>query len=545
MKIDQALLIILAILLLPIASANAQDLSIQQRILMPGPLISDHAEYENNCENCHSPFERAQITDRCLECHEDIASDRASASGFHGQSPLAGVNNCETCHTDHEGRDADVLGLVPENFNHFETRFELDGAHQSVSCESCHQEDQHFRDAVSSCVGCHEEQDIHTGALGEQCEDCHLTQSWQQQTEFDHSSTDFALDGSHENVSCSSCHIGQQYEFTDTTCVTCHRATDVHGGGYGDECSTCHDAESWDTVVFNHDDTSFPLEGAHADTACRACHEDGSLNLTEQFSQATQSDLFSQLRQTNGEATRSCVDCHEEEDIHLGRNGQECESCHAAIAWPEFTFDHNADTAYSLTGAHEELACTQCHTGSLTDTLATDCVSCHLADDVHLDADMTLCRSCHVTQEWTLVSQFDHDFSLFPLLGMHRIAPCQSCHLDEQFGSTASECADCHQLEDVHESSLGTSCSQCHTPNAWNIWQFDHGAQTDFQLQGQHQDLSCAACHLPDTEAENTASDCASCHSGQDIHRGDFGTSCEQCHNSSSFAEILSAGGRL
>ena len=54
--------------------AVAQDLTIRQRILMPGPLAEKHAELETNCENCHSPFDREETTALCLDCHDEIAA---------------------------------------------------------------------------------------------------------------------------------------------------------------------------------------------------------------------------------------------------------------------------------------------------------------------------------------------------------------------------------------------------------------------------------------------------------------------------------------
>ena len=129
--------------------AVAQGLSLEQRILMPGPLTADHAEYESNCENCHSPFEQDEMTSLCLSCHEEVAEDRTASAGFHGQNSLAYNNPCESCHTDHEGRDFNIVGILPDTFDHSETRFALQGAHSLQACESCHLEDDPFRQATA------------------------------------------------------------------------------------------------------------------------------------------------------------------------------------------------------------------------------------------------------------------------------------------------------------------------------------------------------------------------------------------------------------
>ena len=521
---------------------------------MPGPLTAAHAEYEADCENCHSPFDREEMTALCLDCHESVAQDRLSNSGFHGQSTLASTNNCESCHTDHEGRATDITSLLPDNFDHSSTRFLLNGAHQPLSCQGCHEDGALYRDTPTSCADCHEQQDIHKGVLSDSCDTCHQPQSWQELLEFDHDTTDFALAGLHLDLSCNNCHISQQYEFKDTGCVTCHSATDVHGGIYGDKCESCHIVEGWKEVGFDHEETSFPLRGAHEDTRCVSCHFEDQVSQPSAFDQPS---LSSPIRKITGNdqlepyaqlftaTARTCNDCHGNDDIHFGRNGTECESCHNNEEWSQWAFDHNNETDFPLTGNHEDVACTQCHTGSLTDPVADDCITCHLSDDKHQDPEMSGCENCHTTTGWQSGQFFDHDFSVFPLLGMHRIAPCESCHLDNQLTTADSECASCHKPDDVHQGAQGTSCNQCHTPNAWEIWQFSHTEQTDYPLQGQHENLACDSCHLPDTVPADAPTQCSTCHERQDIHRGEFGLQCDQCHNTNDFSEILLKGRRL
>ena len=42
---------------------------------------------------------------------------------------------------------------------------------------------------------------------------------------------------------------------------------------------------------------------------------------------------------------------------------------------------------------------------------------------------------------------------------------------------------------------LGDACEECHNPNAWSLWMFDHNKQTEFELEGKHEGLECKACH--------------------------------------------------
>lgn len=508
----------LLILLSASSGLSAQDLSLRQRILMPGPLISGHAELEAECGNCHLSFAKEELSTLCLNCHTEIADDRRLASGFHGISPNAVNSSCEGCHKDHEGRDADITGLVPESFNHSATNFPLDGAHDTLACGSCHLPDLAFSEAETGCIACHGSDDVHLGALGSQCETCHLVDSWLNRLPFDHSSTNFALNGLHEALTCNSCHFGQQFEFASTECVDCHMTVDIHAGSNGTDCASCHSESGWDQVSFNHNDTAFPLFGSHEDTPCLSCH------------------LLGQNRQ---DAPTTCIGCHASEDKHFGLNGAQCDSCHNSILWSDALFAHNFDTDFLLTGVHQELGCTQCHTTEIHDPLPRDCASCHLVDDVHEDPAMTVCSSCHTTESWNTVSSFDHDFTEFPLIGFHQVAPCASCHINTQFSSAETECVACHAYEDIHEGSLGNGCNQCHTPNAWNIWEFSHTQFTGFLLEGAHENLSCDSCHLAGTQPENTSQTCGACHQDQDIHRGSFGAECSLCHGTSTFSEVL------
>jgi hypothetical protein len=494
----------------------ADELSIKQKILMPGELIEGHAKWETQCETCHSNFSKKEMTKLCLDCHKDIAKDRISKTGFHGQDKLAANNSCNSCHKDHQGRKANILGNLPDNFDHNSTRFALLGVHQTTNCNSCHQDNKPFRDTESSCVSCHLENDVHKNALGNQCESCHQPEQWKKLLPFDHSKTDFALKGAHMQTNCNSCHIGQQFSITDTSCVSCHKAADVHAGTNGNQCSNCHNEQSWKKVNFDHDKTDFPLKGSHLEVSCQACHKNE--NDTKKL-------------------PLTCNGCHANSDVHLGRNGTECDTCHNNQKWDQVKFNHNKDTDFQLTGHHQNLECSQCHTGALKDPIARDCASCHLADDIHKNDNMKVCSLCHTTENWKTTSQFDHDFTDFPLLGMHQIAACETCHVNSQFSAIDRSCGSCHL--DAHEGALGTECSQCHNPNAWNIWHFDHDTQTQFELDGKHKNLECNSCHIPGSKPTATPTSCGSCHKNQDIHNGEFGSQCGQCHNTSNFFELF------
>jgi hypothetical protein len=181
-----------------VGSVSAQA-GVFERLVMPGPLAAAHAKAEENCKNCHSAFEEGTEDQLCLVCHEPVALDLTRKVGFHGRLASTGGRTCRTCHGDHRGREADILGLDPDTFVHTKTDFALDGAHLRVPCSSCHANDEPHRDAPADCRSCHLDDDVHQGAMKVDCGDCHSTAAWKN-GRFDHSKTAFPLEGRHGKV---------------------------------------------------------------------------------------------------------------------------------------------------------------------------------------------------------------------------------------------------------------------------------------------------------------------------------------------------------
>ena len=492
-----------------------------ERFFMPGPVIEGHAEYENECSSCHQPFARTLQRDLCIDCHTEIAADLDTASGFHGLSATIPGLECAACHTEHKGRDADVVGLDRDTFDHGATDFRLLDSHLVAQCDDCHVPEVSFRETESTCVSCHGEIDPHKGNLGEVCSDCHTESQWADAV-FDHDTTEFALIGQHTDLTCTGCHRNELYEETPSQCIDCHRVDDVHVGANGDTCQSCHSPSGWTDSSFDHfAETGFGLTDGHGELNCEACHED---NQFEQLPEAT------------------CHACHRVDDVHAGNNGTQCDNCHAPTRWAEVSFDHTFDTAFALNGAHAELVCTACHKGAVETALPdSSCHGCHWNDDVHQAQLGESCETCHGDTGWTEAVRFDHDLTSFPLLGLHAAVPCEACHASATFHDTTNQCVDCHREDDVHERRLGLDCTTCHNPNDWLIWQFDHDTQTDFMLDGAHTGLECLACHqrpVADTAAVAMFTACGSCHRSDDIHSGGFGSDCARCHTTESFMEL-------
>jgi hypothetical protein len=228
------------------------------------------------------------------------------------------------------------------------------------------------------------------------------------------------------------------------------------------------------------------------------------------------------------------------DDVHRGKNGPKCESCHSEKSWSGTQFDHNRKTHFPLIGGHVKVPCESCHKGDVYKTkLEVACYGCHRGDDRHGSALGKKCESCHNQKQWGNKVRFDHDLTSFPLIGLHASAPCEACHLNAAYKNTNSACAQCHAANDNHKKRLGSACGDCHTPNGWGLWKFDHDKQTKLQLTGKHAALECLACHRePMSKEVRQNPSCISCHRKDDTHVGRFGTSCERCHNTESFKEI-------
>jgi hypothetical protein len=67
------------------------------------------------------------------------------------------------------------------------------------------------------------------------------------------------------------------------------------------------------------------------------------------------------------------------------------------------------------------------------------------------------------------------------------------------------------------------------------MWDFDHAAHTRFPLLGAHAKIGCADCHIRPQNVVKPSMICGTCHAGNDVHAGRFGTECQQCHNTTTF----------
>lgn len=579
-----AALLLAAALALPAAAQSLES------ALAPGPVIQGHAKAEADCGNCHVRFDRAAQDGRCVACHKDVGADLRARTGLHGKQPSQACRSCHTDHRGREmniapldtsafdhrqtdyllkGKHASVEcknchragrkyrqapgdclacharddkhkgslgkacaechveeGWKETRFDHSKTKVPLTGKHIDTKCDACHKTPV-YREAPSTCIGCHRKDDKHKARFGEKCETCHTTRDWKGITFRHDTDTRYPLRGKHREAKCESCHTtGFVYrDKLESACVACHRKDDKHKGSLGDECVACHGERNWkESARFDHDKSRFKLRGAHVKPECKACH------------------TTPMYRETPSE----CMACHKEDDRHEGSLGKDCAECHTDRDWKATRFDH-ARTRFALRLGHAvpPLKCESCHRDlksfRAAGAAALECVACHGKDDKHEGQLGARCGDCHDATRWTN-TRFDHARARFALVGAHLRVECKSCHLSQRYRDAPRECFGCHRKDDKHKARFGESCERCHNQRDWRLWAFDHSRSTDYPLEAGHARVACEACHVSPAPRGRAAAtlghNCLACHRRDDIHDGAFGARCEQCHTATRWKQV-------
>lgn len=385
----------------------------------------------------------------CGECHSDVHRNEFSDQ------------TCDDCHSTAEWVS------VRTTFDHAtQTNYPLTGAHKLLDCGKCHTQKQTPVEGVQvrkfsglsyeSCLDCHA--DYHHGQFDANCLQCHTMDSFKSPKAgvVDHSKTRFPLVGKHQSVDCLACHQSgdNARPLAFENCTDCH--ADYHEGAFrnrtqGSRCEACHSELGFAPpryTLSQHQETRFPLTGAHLALPCIMCHADDRGKSRYFWEEIT------------------CETCHTNpHGDQFSRYENEmnwCESCHTTDRWDKLTFDH-ASTNFPLRGRHGRIACGECHTeqGAFVQYAGVSkaCDNCHA--DIH-DGQFTLldgvnpCEKCHGFETWQ-IDDFDHDeLTRFPLAGQHENVVCEKCHfLDHREGSgrttvrftpIAHDCQDCHKL---------------------------------------------------------------------------------------------------
>ena len=82
-----ALLMVLTLTALPDPRV-AQASTIEKWLIMPGPVVSSHADVEDDCASCHDPLSDQPQYELCVVCHVEVGGDISNQAGFHGRLPV-------------------------------------------------------------------------------------------------------------------------------------------------------------------------------------------------------------------------------------------------------------------------------------------------------------------------------------------------------------------------------------------------------------------------------------------------------------------------
>ncbi|HEU4725891.1 MAG TPA: cytochrome c3 family protein [Candidatus Eisenbacteria bacterium] len=423
----------------------------------------------------------------CASCHADPHAGRFGAT-------------CETCHRTSAWKD-----LNASTFDHNRTRYPLQGRHALVACADCHDAAKAFgpKPRFDRCDACH--RDVHAGKATlagrpADCATCHDVSTFVTSTYTPamHAKSAYPLEGRHRDVACASCHArrpagvpaaslgaaGVQLRPKHEACADCHgnpHGRQLAGDAKALSCVGCHDLTAFKPARFGvaeHAKTPFPLGGAHARAACRACHDAGRPGLAalpniESLGAATFAMKLPE---------RACADCHA--DPHRGRfkAPASCADCHGVDSFrpARLGVSEHARYRFPLEGAHRAVPCVDCH--------------------------RDLARRAPRTERATLLRPAK---GLEPLTFAVARQECVACH------------AGPHGDQFTKPAARALACEKCHGVDVFKpATRFDHGRDTAFALEGAHRGVACARCHAtvkspggdPVVRYRGVSAACESCH---------------------------------
>ncbi|HSQ61511.1 MAG TPA: hypothetical protein VLT84_13995 [Acidobacteriota bacterium] len=464
------------------------------------------------CGQCHAPANQKSAVARRIKVKDRTRSylglERACASCH--ADPHAGRFGlaCETCHRVSAWKELDA-----KKFNHEWTRYPLRGRHAAVACADCHDPTRAWgkKPRFDRCDACHADPHAGKATLAgrpSDCSACHEVSGFapSSYTAAMHAKSAYPLEGKHRATACAACHVkrpagvpaaslgsaGVLIRPRHGACGDCHGAphgtemaasakgASAKGGPANDPegCLACHDLQAFRPArysVARHAKSAFPLEGAHAAAACRACHDARRSELPA----FRDPERFGSAGFAMNPPERACADCHA--DPHEGRFTAGCADCHGVVSFrpARFGVSEHERTKFPLQGAHRAVPCVDCHAGlkreparstlvraarrpaGLTFAVAKQaCADCHKSP--HGDqferppASARSCERCHGADVFRPASRFDHARdTAFPLDGAHRGVACAKCHAAGaavkgarvvRYRGVSTKCETCHPV---------------------------------------------------------------------------------------------------
>ena len=252
MKINGAIYLTLSVLgliaavLVPVVIylSGTSGLPIWSSLAIPGQLSAAHAFLEQQCESCHTPNVGIKAAS-CITCHAPDALALAKpATAFH-----ATIQECRGCHIEHQGRDVrpkkiDHSVLVTVALQATPTRTTsrqpaasgIDALLRSLGSARGHGPT--AEGEVLDCASCHSFRDKHQAMFGQQCADCHATETWKVAS---------FLHPSPKSQDCNQCHQAPRTHFMMHFTMMDQRITGQRSARV-EQCYLCHQTDSFNDI---------------------------------------------------------------------------------------------------------------------------------------------------------------------------------------------------------------------------------------------------------------------------------------------------------
>ncbi|MBL8879203.1 MAG: hypothetical protein JNG88_08795 [Phycisphaerales bacterium] len=204
-----------------------------QNMVNPGSLSAKHAFLGNNCEACHTPHQGV-TADRCTACHAnaELLLSRQSTA-FH-----ATIGDCRGCHTEHQGAAHRAVVMDHDVLIRRKLRELPASARSVIAALPVEHERIRPEETALDCAACHANQDPHRTLFGASCAKCHATRAWDI-PEFRHPSP--------LSTECAQCHQAPPSHYMEHFRMV---SMPVAGVEHADvsQCFLCHKTNAWNDI---------------------------------------------------------------------------------------------------------------------------------------------------------------------------------------------------------------------------------------------------------------------------------------------------------
>ena len=230
---------------------DVQDPFNWEAVVEPGQLSEAHAFLSNDCLSCHTPVEGIE-RDKCVACHANDSHIVArQPTAFH-----ADIKACSNCHVEHRGRRAKITAMdhtalanigfdmLPNPTVPFDqgastlALFEMVLRTQTAVDPLFVHPDVAQNEALLSCSQCHSNDDRHFGLFGEDCVQCHSTQSW---------SIPSFIHPSSQSRDCNQCHEAPPSHYMQHFKMISAKVAGESKAKV-EACYACHQSTSWNDI---------------------------------------------------------------------------------------------------------------------------------------------------------------------------------------------------------------------------------------------------------------------------------------------------------